>query len=468
MKTQFLILQLFSFLFTVNLYSQNSKMLTPVEMKQDIDSLTQYLEETHIDPFYRYSRDKFVKDIKSVKKKLTTNLNLVDFYIRIEPLLAKLEDGHTDLRLPIDEYRETNPYQLPYNFSLKSKRPYIICENVYEGFTSEIPENAEILSINGIPSKKIVKDIINLNTGETLDFRAEYGAYNFNFYLENLYKTNGNYRIEYRSNHQTQSVTIKGLKINNITEIQRRYRQTQPIQDNENENNYALQIFDNLAVIDFKSFDWNGFQKFTDSAFTQIKNKGIQNLVINLMDNGGGDSDVGDEFFQYLLNKPYKQYDKVIEKNSPLLKKRLKEHLKNREEKPADLTILNAKNGSIDTVYYDQIPLKENSLRFTGNIYLLINTRTFSSAADFAQCFKYYKRGVIIGQESGGLIKSFGDIVSARLTNSNLELTVSSKLYYDIGAKDNDWIGVVPDIKADRKETALQIINDLIKKVPVK
>ncbi|WP_278353003.1 S41 family peptidase [Chryseobacterium gleum] len=458
------LLNLLFIILSSNLYTQDYKVLTRQQMYQDIDSLTHYLKETHINPFYRYPEYKYDKDVVKIKKSLATHLNSIDFYLKIETLLAKLEDGHTDLPIPIDLYKTTNPYELPYLFNLKSNRPYIINGRAYDGFTQEIPLNSEILSINGIPAKRIVRDIISLNTGETADFRAEYGAYNFSFFLENLYKTKGNYAIKYKSGHLIKTINIKGHKTSEIAEKTQKYNNTNPEKSPENDKNFELKIIDNVAVIDFRSFDWNGFQKFTDSAFTEIKNKKINHLVLNMMDNGGGDSDVGDELFQYILDKPYKQYDKVIEKNSQLLKNRLKDHLQNRTKTPADLKILNTKNGTIDTVYYSLLPIKENPLRYTGNIYLLINTRTFSSAADFAQCFKYYKRGLIIGQTSGGLIKSFGDIVTTHLPNSNLELTISSKLYYNIGAKENTWMGVTPDINADNKDIALSIVSDLIKK----
>lgn len=112
----------------------------------------------------------------------------------------------------------------------------------------------------------------------------------------------------------------------------------------------------------------------------------------------------------------------------------------------SDLSLLAKANGSFDTVFYQPIAVGENPLRFNGNIYLLINLETYSSASDFSQCFKYYKRGTIIGEETGGLIKSYGDIVSAHLPHSQLGLTISSKLYYDVGATENDWHGVIPDI----------------------
>lgn len=433
-------------------------------MKEDVDTLVKDIQEAHLNPFYRYPKEKFLKDADSIKMSFVQDLNLIEFYLRVERLMAKLQDGHTDLEIPLLIYNTTNPFVLPYDFNLSSTVPFITFERPYRTIKSQLPQKAEIISINDIPAEKIVNDIIEVNTGESRLFRAEYGNYYFeNFYLEVLYEMNGNYRIKYKSRGDIKTVDIKGIRLKALNERQKNFYDTTANKSASQEANYSLKLIDNkTAIINFKSFDWHGFTRFTDSAFRIIKEKSIKNLIINLMDDGGGDSDVGDAFFQFILDKPFKQYDKVVGKNSALLKERLRQHLINKKPDSSDLALLARKNGSIDTVFYDDIPIQKNPLRFTGNIYLLVNGRTFSSAGDFAQCFKYYKRGVIIGEETGGLIESYGDIVTTHLPHTKLELTISTKLYFNVGAKENDWHGVIPDIIVptdDALPKALEIIK---------
>lgn len=415
-------------------------------MREDIDTLVKYLEETHPNPYYRYPKAAFYKDVQLVKNSFDKDLSQLDFYLRAEPLLAKLDDGHTDFHI-LEDYDAQNPLVLPYSFKLSPDKPFIICERPYETFEAQLPAKSEIVSINDISAQKIVNDIINLNTGENRPFRAEFGSTRFYFYLEALYKANGSYKIKYNSNGDIKTVLIKGIRQKAIDKRIKESTAKVTTTNTSKETNYSLTILDEdkTAIIAFKNFDWDGYSTFTDSAFTVIKNKGIRNLVINLIDNGGGDSDVGDDFFQYILKKPFKQYDKVIVKNSRFLKQRLKAHKEGKTLDSSELILLAKPNGLIDTVVYEDIPLKTNPLRFDGAVYLLVNLQTYSSAADFAQCFKYYKRGTIIGEETGGLIKSYGDIVPARLPHTQLNITISSALYYDIGSGENDWNGVIPE-----------------------
>ncbi|EHQ26109.1 S41 family peptidase [Mucilaginibacter paludis] len=446
-------------LFAVQMvWGQSPEKYTPYKMRQDVDSLVKYLLETHPNPFYRYPEASFFKNVSRIKSQLDRNLNKVDFYLRIAPLLGTLDDGHTDLHIG-QFYNSLNPFVLPYHVKLSTKKPFITCSGAYQGLKAELPLGAEILSINNIPALKIVNDIIDLNTGESRLFRAEFGATRFYFYLEALYRANGIYQLKYKSKGIVKAITIKGIRKTVLDDLAKR----QADGKNHADRVYALRLLndDQTAVIDFKSFDWNGFKNFADSAFRVIKEKHVQNLIINLIDNGGGDSDVGDALFQYLLNKPFTQYAKVIGKNSALLKQRLREHRLNKPLDSADKVLLARPNGSLDTQYVDQISIGNTPLRFNGRVILLVNIETYSSASDFAQCFKYYNRGIIIGEETGGLIKSYGDIVTTHLPNTGLELTISSKLYYNVGANENDWRGVIPDIYSS-PDKALQRALDVV------
>jgi len=74
------------------------------KLKNDIDSLIKFIEDTHPDPYYRYPKDSFYSDIADVKRRINKSLSTVSFYQLIEPVLVRLEDGHTDLAMPLSEF----------------------------------------------------------------------------------------------------------------------------------------------------------------------------------------------------------------------------------------------------------------------------------------------------------------------------------------------------------------------------
>lgn len=89
--------------------------------------------------------------------------------------------------------------------------------------------------------------------------------------------------------------------------------------------------------------------------------------------------------------------------------------------------------------------------------------QTFSSAADLANAFKFYKAGKIIGSETGGFIISAGEVVERQLLNSKLFLNASSTIDYNIGATGNERYGVIPDIRVQPEEALNYTLEKLIK-----
>jgi len=447
----------------------DSKLIGAKELRDDIDSLTKYIEETHPDAFYKFSKDKFYNEAGGIKSVINKPLSILDFYILIAPLVAKLEDGHTTIQFPQMEYFKTNPSLFPYNVKLLSEAPFISIIRPFRTMPDEIPSNAEIISINGFESHKIVKDIIRFNSGESDNIRADMGANYFYFYLSKLYCVNDNkgrndtYMVKYKTDGNIGTKNIIGIKYDSLVKrISHDTTKTSAL----SQAYYSLKLIPETktAIINFESFsDIKKFKIFIDSTFKQIKTQKIENLIIDIRENRGGNSTIGDEFFQYISHQPFTQYAKAKIKYSKLQK----ENYKIRFEKDKDRSWLTTKkkpNGLVEEEKASSpIKLRKNKLRFNGNVYLLTSISTFSSAASFAQCFQYYKMGKIVGEETGGRIIHYGDVINATLPNSHLNLTISHKMWYEIGATENDFHGTMPDIKVP-SEKALDYTLGLIRK----
>ena len=103
------------------------KKYDPQKLKSDIDSLVKFIEDTHPDPYYRYPKDSFYSDIADVKRQITKPLSTLSFYQLIEPVLIRLEDGHTDLAMPLSEFYTLypNPFKIPVRLKFSVNKPYI-------------------------------------------------------------------------------------------------------------------------------------------------------------------------------------------------------------------------------------------------------------------------------------------------------------------------------------------------------
>ena len=188
-----------------------------------------------------------------------------------------------------------------------------------------------------------------------------------------------------------------------------------------------------LSVKDFV-IDKRDFYNNVDSIFARIRMDSIDNLIIDIRNNPGGNSELADYLISCIYSKPYKG-------NSIILIKRSEQYYKYMRGyfswwfKPF-LTFIKQindyKQTPVGMVYEDMKGFKNPiniKYRFKGKIYLLINSNTFSTALGFATVIKDYEIGHIIGEQTKSEVNEFGDIYPFDLPNSGLWVWTSAKRY---------------------------------------
>lgn len=100
--------------------------------------------------------------------------------------------------------------------------------------------------------------------------------------------------------------------------------------------------------------------------------------------------------------------------------------------------------GTILSRSVDLVPPRPNPLCFTGDVYVLTSATTFSSATNFCAAIKDVQLGTLIGEETGGVPSSFGDVYQFVLLHTGILGGVSYKYFVrPNGASDGH--GVLPD-----------------------
>lgn len=87
---------------------------------KDIKQMAKMLDETHPDPFSAYgNRIEFYREVKHLIDELPeTGMDTLAFFKHLSPLLSKIDDGHTRLRLPKSELSIFKDYILPIKFKI--------------------------------------------------------------------------------------------------------------------------------------------------------------------------------------------------------------------------------------------------------------------------------------------------------------------------------------------------------------
>lgn len=143
---------------------------------------------------------------------------------------------------------------------------------------------------------------------------------------------------------------------------------------------------DNVGYIKIPSFQQGLFnhEKFIE-VFDSLEN--ISSLIIDIRDNGGGNSGYGDFVLKLICPDTIPALDWSSPKYIPVLKS---------WGAPEEPYIEKGKPLIPFSAGHAEIP------KFEIPVVLLVNSNTFSAAEDFAAIFRTAKRGIIIGTPTGG------------------------------------------------------------------
>jgi hypothetical protein len=168
-----------------------------------------------------------------------------------------------------------------------------------------------------------------------------------------------------------------------------------------------------------------------DAFFSEVFTNNITNVIVDLRGNGGGNSSVANEFLTYIDVDAYKMWDSDVRNGWYLQKNR-------------DHVIEN--------------PRKAET--FNGNLFVLTDTFTYSSAMNFAMLVGDNDLGTLVGEPSGNIPGSYGDLLSFQMPNSDLVIRTSYKKWYRIDSTKADE-PLMPDILVPAEE-ALDKVLELI------
>ena len=445
-----LIVGILLYLFAVSTFGQ-SIIFSREQMIQDIDTLFSAIEKVHPDKYAVYPKQQLDKEIEKVKSELGPSTDIFHFYKQVAPLIAKLGDGHTSIFPPYNsEILEIASITF-FPFSVKLTHPdkIIRIQNDYTQTQNTIPIGAQITSINNRRANDIVQEMMNYVSGEKDFYRITRVEDFFIPLMHTLYR-DSIFDIEYIFNQKKHSIQVNGISFEEI-------RENPSQQDNStSRNNYTFNILPekDIGIIEFNLFEnMDKFKVFLDSTFQVLQKENIGNLIIDIRKNGGGNSRLGDELFQYISPVPFAQFGKTIVKYSDIQKQFYKTAYNQEVTNPNGIEIYNENT--------ELTQLRENNLRYKGNVYLLISHITFSSAASFSWAFKYFKMGTVIGEESGGMAICFGEVICLNLPISRIPYCISHKRFYQYGATDDNIHGTLPNYNMEA-EKALDFTIDLI------
>lgn len=225
-----------------------------------------------------------------------------------------------------------------------------------------------------------------------------------------------------------------------------------------------------VQVVELRSMrDPAAFGAFLDETFDQMEREGRADLVVDLRDDGGGDSALIDTFCERVSRVPWTVYARIETRSSPATWAYWDHYV--RTEVPWALRFVYRagwlhplRTRAEDGLFVQASEPGGHVPRspFPGRVVVLTSRFTFSSAADFAAVMKDFGIATLVGEETGGLASSFGELYETSLPNTGLTLGLSQKRFVRPNGVVDDR-GVLPDVEvaSDRAlEAALAWLAD--------
>jgi hypothetical protein len=389
-------------------------VLTTNELHEDFEQTVRVIKKNHPAVYDFTPEDRFDSIISEQRKKIAKDITVTEFSKILFPVVNAIGCVHSDLLYPDEILQDSSTKVLPLWVVVIKERCFIINNQGHQ----KIPIGSEILEINN--------QTVSLLTKELRQFVARDGSNEstleavldkrFNFLLAIHEDFPDNYTIRYRTGAHVLLDTVMSIT---RERAEKSVPRKEPLQ-------LEITPAENMAVLTIRSFNFarkrNEFKTFVKRSFDQIQRAHVNNLILDLRDNTGGDPVCASYLLSYLSTRDITYFSRSYPEYDSLSK-----------------------------------PISHSTMCFTGNIFTLINGLCLSTTGHISALLKGHRIGTFIGSATGGTYTCNDGSEVYRLRNSGLLLKVANTIYtVDVNNLER-FKGIEPDYHVD--ETLDDVIN---------
>jgi hypothetical protein len=402
---------------TVSTFKQSEKLdtvLTGMQAAEDLEFIINRLQERHpacISGLPVEVQRAYEKEYAELSK--ATEVTVLSLWQRASRVISRLDDAHTVVRV----YYEDTKF-LPLSFSWEEER--LICsDGEYDGYT--------VNKIGGVSVTQLYEQFQEKFSYELDDWARHAFASRINRsdYLA-FAGINVGQEVEILLELQNDGNTISkafGLQENEIAVP----AVTEPFYS------YSVDKVSGVGIFTLRQciFD-KTYKTALKDFFISVRDAEVNSVIVDLRGNPGGNSLVANEFLRYLPVESYQVGSSSVRFGPVIRENRLRSQ----------------KNQKAECV-------------FSGNVYVLTSTDSFSAAVDFATLLSDNGLCMVVGEIPGNMPSSYGDVLYFQTPNALLTFTVSYKYFIRPDASKSN-LPLLPDVQVpahDAMEEALRLIH---------
>jgi Peptidase family S41 len=414
--------------------ADSEKRYSPEAVRNDLDGIWSTLIDVGAQPFRTSSRERVELQYRNARASIVAPMTPLQAWLTIAQVLGALNDGHVGLGFP--GALKDAPFAFPLFFTLPQAGDALV---VLRDRTQTIPLGSRIVSIDGVDAATYVSTALATLGAQTPSFNRTRVTMGGAWPAVALFGAGPQYRVRWITPHNVAGEADIAATTASESKIAKPVPPApytyETIQDGR------------IGYIDYRSCeDLPRFQTFLAATFSRIKEAPVRALIVDVRRNGGGDSDLNDELWQYASDKAFKQFGEVIEKSCARIKReygrtKYVEIYGDRAWSSPDGTTISSGSDPQANLIQPR-PLVD---RYNGPVYLLISAQTFSSAMSCALAAKDYGLATIVGEETGEPVNSTGEVYTYVTPNLGFSAWLTTKVFL-APRLHPDGQGVLPDV----------------------
>jgi len=366
-------------------------LLSKAKCQEDLKQCAEIFKKRHQNLYVYTTEAEYDKFIDSQIEKIDRDLSLVEFYNLIDETVAFVKCYHSSAEFPKAWWKKK---VFPLKTHYDGERLYIVDGALGD---SDIALGSEILAINDQPISQILDALrkqmpVDGGIEEAIVARIDrYFPYQIGV------------RLSFPDTYTIRSKAPDGSenKVARFNALASDKYESSLRKPSKQYKRLDLEIFpeQNTALLVIKSFSFYKdkfpkFASFLEKNFAKINESSIQNLIIDIRGNGGGDPHAAWKLMQYLIEKPTVYF------------------------------------GDVPGYSFLKRPVHPIDGRFEGNVTLLVDGMIGSTSGHFAGLVKYHKLAKFVGSDTGATYFCSGNPKSFTLDNSKIAIRVGQRAYY--------------------------------------
>ncbi|MEQ9297763.1 MAG: S41 family peptidase [Cyclobacteriaceae bacterium] len=406
--------------------------LTAEQVSSDLGQLRSELERYHPGYDWYTSLESLTDQFDEAIENAQTADDLT-FFRLVRKLVAQVRCGHTRASMPEAQRLalESHVRFLPVSITFAEKAA---CIKGASQNSHGLEVGDQIVAISGRPVSEIVSKIFDHLSADGFNETLKYQltARNFSYFFSLFVdSTVDQYQVALMRKDIRFSVELSGVSIHELLKINAQSRPDKVLELTENQEHHYLRISSfgsstiNQSGQDYYDFLSESFEEISESP---------KPLILDLRGNGGGDDLYGAKLISYLVDRPFRYFDKIEVTDAY-----------------SGYGTIQKTQGTRLMTSHDGLNVQQPSVKaFSDPLYVLIDGLSFSTCADVASVLKANKRGIMIGEETGGGSggNTSGNSKSITLRHSGIRVNVPMWKYstapdpYRLFGR-----GVMPDVE---------------------